>query len=122
VNVPIKPGRDEISCALPQQFGTLRDLLNPHAMDSTLNRSCGMPQAERVEFRSLLLNVSQGYYVDLLRVRRAGVLSWHRHSGPVRAITLRGRWYCLEHDWSRPPAATPLSRAAKRTLWSCRKT
>jgi glyoxylate utilization-related uncharacterized protein len=27
------------------------------------------------------------------------VLSRHRHSGPVHALTLRGRWHYLEHDW-----------------------
>jgi 2,4'-dihydroxyacetophenone dioxygenase len=27
------------------------------------------------------------------------VLSRHRHTGPVHAIVLRGRWYYLEHDW-----------------------
>jgi 2,4'-dihydroxyacetophenone dioxygenase len=39
------------------------------------------------------------YYVNLLRVRKSGVLSRHRHSGPVHALVLRGRWYDLEHDW-----------------------
>jgi 2,4'-dihydroxyacetophenone dioxygenase len=32
-------------------------------------------------------------------VTRSGVLSRHRHTGPVHALTLRGRWYYLEHDW-----------------------
>jgi 2,4'-dihydroxyacetophenone dioxygenase len=50
-------------------------------------------------FKPLLLNVSQGYYINILRVRSSGVLSRHRHSGPVHAITLRGKWRYLEHDW-----------------------
>jgi 2,4'-dihydroxyacetophenone dioxygenase len=44
-----------------------------------------VPQAPDVWFRPLCLSVSQGYWVNLLRVTRAGVLSRHRHY--------------LEHDW-----------------------
>jgi len=58
-----------------------------------------VPQAEGVWFRPLCMNVSEGYYVNLLRVRRSGVLSCHRHMGPVHAQVLKGRWFYLEHDW-----------------------
>ena len=50
-----------------------------------------VPQSDTVAFRPLVLNVSQGYYINILRVRSSGVLSRHRHSGPVHAFTLRGR-------------------------------
>jgi 2,4'-dihydroxyacetophenone dioxygenase len=58
-----------------------------------------VPQSDSVSFRPLLFGVSQGYYVNLLRVRRSGVLSRHRHAGPVHAMVLKGRWRYLEHDW-----------------------
>ncbi len=58
-----------------------------------------IPQAPGVFFSPLLLNVTQGYYVNLLRVRRSGMLSRHRHTGPVHAFTLRGHWYYREHQW-----------------------
>ncbi|TVR20723.1 MAG: cupin [Ilumatobacter sp.] len=58
-----------------------------------------VPQAEGVSFLPLLLSPSQGYFVNVLRVRRSGVLSRHRHAGPVHALTLKGRWHYLEHDW-----------------------
>lgn len=58
-----------------------------------------VPQADNVWFRPLCLNVSQGYWVNLLKVTRAGVLSRHRHPNPVHGYVLRGRWYYLEHDW-----------------------
>jgi 2,4'-dihydroxyacetophenone dioxygenase len=58
-----------------------------------------VPQAKDVSFRPLLFSVSHGYFVNLLRVRTTGVLSRHRHAGPVSATTLRGRWHYLEHDW-----------------------
>jgi 2,4'-dihydroxyacetophenone dioxygenase len=58
-----------------------------------------VPQASDVTFRPLLFSVSQGYFVNILRVRTSGILSRHRHAGPVHALTLRGRWHYLEHDW-----------------------
>ena len=58
-----------------------------------------MPQSEDVWFRPLLFSVSQGYFVNILRVRKSGILSRHRHAGPVHATVLRGRWHYLEHDW-----------------------
>lgn len=58
-----------------------------------------VPQAPDVTFRPLLLCPTQGYFVNILRVRKAGILSRHRHAGPVHATTLRGRWHYLEHDW-----------------------
>ena len=39
-------------------------------------------------------------YINLLRVQRAGIVSRHRHSGPVHAFTLQGSWRYLEHEWS----------------------
>lgn len=58
-----------------------------------------VPQAPGISFLPLLLSVSQGYFVNLLRVTRSGILSRHRHTGPVHAFTLKGRWHYLEHDW-----------------------
>ena len=37
--------------------------------------------------------------MNILRVRASGVLSRHRHHGPVHAFTLRDTWRHLEHDW-----------------------
>jgi quercetin dioxygenase-like cupin family protein len=45
------------------------------------------------------LNAAQGYWVNLLKVTRAGVLSRHRHTNPVHGYVLKGRWHYLEHDW-----------------------
>jgi len=57
-----------------------------------------VPQTDKVSMKPLLLHASQGYYVNLLRVR-SGYLKCHRHSGPVHAFVLKGRWRYLEHDW-----------------------
>ena len=58
-----------------------------------------VPQAPNVWFRPLLLNRVQGQWCNLLRVRRAGVLSRHRHPAPVHGFVLKGSWRYLEHDW-----------------------
>jgi len=58
-----------------------------------------VPQADGVHFRPLLLHASQGYWCNLLRVRRTGILSRHRHPMPVHGYVLKGRWHYLEHDW-----------------------
>ena len=58
-----------------------------------------VPQTDTVSFRPLLLCTSGGYYVNLLRVQGAGLLSRHRHPGPVHGHVLKGSWRYLEHDW-----------------------
>ena len=58
-----------------------------------------VPQTDSVSFRPLCLCVSGGYYVNLLRVKGAGLLSRHRHPGPVHGHVLKGSWRYLEHDW-----------------------
>lgn len=58
-----------------------------------------VPQTDTVSFRPLCFCVSGGYYVNLLRVQGAGLLSRHRHPGPVHGHVLKGKWSYLEHDW-----------------------
>ena len=58
-----------------------------------------VPQAPQVWFRPLLLNTVQGEWVNLLKVRRSGVLSRHRHPAPVHGYVIKGSWRYLEHDW-----------------------
>ncbi len=88
-----------IAYQLPQPTGMLPDVYLKDALDLAADEHLWVPQAESVSFKPLVLAVSQGYYVNLLRVRKAGVLSRHRHTGPVHAFTLRGTWRYLEHDW-----------------------
>jgi len=58
-----------------------------------------VPQAENVWFRPLFLNTVSGQWCNLLRVRRAGVLSRHRHPSAVFGYVIKGAWRYLEHDW-----------------------
>ena len=58
-----------------------------------------VPQAENVWFRPLMFDTTGGSWVNLLRVRRSGVLSRHRHPAPVHGYVIKGTWRYLEHDW-----------------------
>ncbi len=64
-----------------------------------------VPQAENVWFRPLCLSTRQGYWVNLLRVRKSGILSRHRHPAPVHGYVLEGKWKYLEHDWIATPGS-----------------
>jgi len=100
--LPTTPKLDtsKIPYQLPQPTGMLADIF----VSGALNLDAGderdwIPQSADVSFKPLILSCSQGFYVNILRVRSSGVLSRHRHSGPVHALTLRGKWRYLEHDW-----------------------
>lgn len=95
----------KIAYSRPQPTAMVADIFLPAAMDLDADDHLWVPQAEGVWFRPLVLSVSQGYYVNLLRVRKSGMLSRHRHSGPVHAFPLRGRWHYLEHDWVAVPGS-----------------
>jgi quercetin dioxygenase-like cupin family protein len=64
-----------------------------------LDERVWVPQAPDVWFRPLLLNTVNGGWCNLLRVRRSGVLSRHRHPMVVVGYVVKGRWKYLEHDW-----------------------
>jgi 2,4'-dihydroxyacetophenone dioxygenase len=84
----------------PKLFGVADDLVVAGALSiDDDDERLWVPQAPDVAFRPLLMSVSGGYFVNILRVRRSGILSRHRHPGPVHAMTLRGRWHYLEHSW-----------------------
>jgi quercetin dioxygenase-like cupin family protein len=58
-----------------------------------------VPQASGVWFRPLMLNTVSGGWFNLLRVRKSGVLSRHRHPMAVYGYVIKGSWHYLEHDW-----------------------
>lgn len=81
---------------MPQEIVT-QEVLSEMLKDDDL----WVPSSENgcVSFKPLLLSVSGGYFINLLRVKKSGILSRHRHNGPVHAFVLKGRWHYLEHDW-----------------------
>lgn len=82
---------------LPMPADALKEIVVNQAMPE--DERIWVPQAENVWFRPLCLNRSQGYWNNLLRVRKSGVLSRHRHPNSVHGFVLKGSWHYLEHDW-----------------------
>lgn len=82
---------------LPFPDDALEDIVIPDAVPK--DERLWVPQAKNVCFRPLCLSRSQGYWMNLLRVRKSGVLSRHRHPQAVHGFVLKGRWHYLEHDW-----------------------
>jgi 2,4'-dihydroxyacetophenone dioxygenase len=89
----------KIAYQLPQPVGMVPDALIAGGIVLDGDERDWVPQSPTVSFKPLLLNVTQGYDINILRVRASGVLSRHRHNGPVHAFTLRGTWRYPEHDW-----------------------
>lgn len=58
-----------------------------------------VPQAPNVWFRPLMFNTVTGGWCNLLRVRKSGVLSRHRHPMQVIGYVIKGHWFYREHDW-----------------------
>ena len=87
---------------MPYQLPFPREAASEIIVDAVVpeDERVWVPQMENVWFRPLCLSASQGYWVNLLRVRKSGVLSRHRHPAPVHGHVLRGRWHYLEHDWT----------------------
>jgi 2,4'-dihydroxyacetophenone dioxygenase len=82
----------------PQPRESYPELVIPNAIPE--DERLWVPQMENVWFRPLCLSASRGYWMNLLRVRRSGVLSRHRHPQPVHGFVLKGSWHYLEHDWT----------------------
>ena len=74
------------------------ELVIPNAIP--LDERIWVPVDDNVWFRPLCLSASNGYWMNLLRVRRAGVLSRHRHPQPVHGYVIKGSWRYLEHPWA----------------------
>ena len=91
----------EDNSKMPYQLALPKDaqeeIVIPNAVSE--DERLWVPQAENGWFRPLCLNRSQGYWMNPLQVRKAGVLSRHRHPQPVDGFVLKGRWHYLEHDW-----------------------
>lgn len=91
------PDRRLVPYQKPQPWGMAPDLVITDAL--TADERLWAPVGDGIWSRPLHLNPIGGFYVHLLRVRRSGLLQRHRHSGPVHAWVLEGRWRYLEHDW-----------------------
>jgi 2,4'-dihydroxyacetophenone dioxygenase len=83
--------------AKPQPWGMAPDMVIHDVLSE--DERLWAPVGPDTWSRPLQMNVTGGFYVHLLRVRRSGVLQRHRHSGQVHAYVIKGSWFYLEHDW-----------------------
>jgi 2,4'-dihydroxyacetophenone dioxygenase len=99
-----RPGltQDEVRARVPyrhpQPAESFPELVIPDAIPQ--DERLWVPQQKDVWFRPLCLSASRGYWMNLLRVRKSGILSRHRHPQPVHGFVLKGSWHYLEHDWT----------------------
>ena len=95
--------KQEKEVLLPYQGAQSQDALSeifvPQVLPNDDEEHLWVPQTDTVSFRPLCFCVSNGYYVNLLRVKGSGFLSRHRHPNPVHGHVLKGSWKYLEHDW-----------------------
>lgn len=94
---PKASSEDRMPYQKPQPFGMKPDLVIKNALEG--DPRLWTPLSEGITSRPIMLNVSAGYYVHLMRVTRSGLLQRHRHSGQVHAYVLKGEWHYLEHEW-----------------------
>jgi 2,4'-dihydroxyacetophenone dioxygenase len=73
--------------------------------EDTNDERLWIPVGEGVAFRPLFLSASQGFWTNITRVRRTGIISRHRHVGAVHGHTLKGSWRYLEHEWVATPGS-----------------
>lgn len=94
----IKEENPMIPYQLPFPKDARAEIVEPAAVPD--DERIWVPQAENVWFRPLCLNVSQGYWMNLLKVTKTGVLSRHRHPQAVHGFVIKGKWRYLEHEWT----------------------
>jgi len=114
--------QSKIAYQKPQPARMVADVFVGSALELDGDEREWVPQSPTVAFRPLVLNVTQGYYINILRVRSSGVLSRHRHSGPVHASRCADDGATSSMIGLRPQAITHSSRPARRTRWSFRMT
>jgi 2,4'-dihydroxyacetophenone dioxygenase len=64
-----------------------------------------VPYETNVWWRPLMFDQVNGSHTELLRVRKSGVLSRHKHPSPVHGFCIKGTWRYLEHDWVAKPGS-----------------
>ena len=63
-----------------------------------------VPQGDRVWFKPLRFDLSNGRWVNLLKITGGGKVNRHRHSGgQVLGFVLQGGWRYLERAWVARP-------------------
>jgi len=63
-----------------------------------------VPQGENVWFKPLRFDLTNGRWINLLKVTKQGKVNRHRHSGgQVLGFVISGSWHYLEREWVARP-------------------
>lgn len=63
-----------------------------------------VPQGERVWFKPLRFDLTNGNWVNLLKVKGGGRVNRHRHTGGyIMGYCVAGAWHYQERDWKAVP-------------------
>jgi len=63
-----------------------------------------VPQTDRVWFKPLRFDLTNGRWINILKVTGGGRVNRHRHSGgQVLGFVMQGSWHYLERDWVARP-------------------
>ena len=63
-----------------------------------------VPQTDRVWFKPLRFDLTNGRWINILKVTGGGKINRHRHSGgQVLGFVMQGSWHYLERDWVARP-------------------
>ncbi|MBA3943306.1 MAG: 2,4'-dihydroxyacetophenone dioxygenase family protein [Herpetosiphonaceae bacterium] len=86
-----------------QSWQAITDLgLPDQAIDS--DELPWVPQGERVWYKPLRFDLTNGRWVNLLKVTGGGKVNRHRHSGgQVLGYCIQGSWHYLEREWVARP-------------------
>src|SRR5215469_1217200 len=90
----VKTGLGQL--VLPPEM--IQEIVLPNAFAETPTAEW-VPLGNECYSRPLCLNVSEGYWAHLFRVRKPGFVNRHRHSSQVHVLTLKGHWHYPEKNW-----------------------
>ena len=76
-------------------------------------------QAENAYFRPWCLNAWQGYWMNLLKVTKSGILSRHRYPNAVHGFVLKGRGIISNMIGRLERVVMFMNHQAKPTPWLC---
>ena len=88
------------------QLGAMETILRMGLPDHATNidEVPWVPQGERVWFKPLRFDLTNGNWINLLKVKGGGKVNRHRHSGGhVIGYCVQGSWHYLEREWVARP-------------------
>ena len=58
-----------------------------------------MPSGNNISALIMMLDVTSGSWVVLVKAKAGSIMATHYHTKPLYVFTVYGHWYYPEHDW-----------------------